>query len=80
MLTAESDHVVELQMVQKVADDSKLCDVLEALHKVDKDKSPEKVLESAKDSFNGTPNVFFLSKKVLERVSSFPLSSRCSTC
>lgn len=61
------DHVVEIQMLQKVADDSKLCDILNELHHVDKHKSAETLLKAAKGTFNGSPNLFLVDKKVHSR-------------
>lgn len=66
-----TDHVVEIQMLQKVADDSKLCDILNELHHVDKHKSAETLLKAAKGTFNGSPNLFLVDKKVHSRVSRY---------
>ena len=65
------DHVVELQVLQKVTEESKICDVLVEMHHLDKNKTAEAMLAPVKKTFHGSPNLFFLSKKVHERVSWF---------
>lgn len=64
-----SDHVVEIQVLQKVADDSKLCDLLNKMHDADKSKTQTSMLQPAFDTLNSPPNLFFLTSKVQSRVS-----------
>ena len=56
-------------MLRKVAEDSKLCDVLTEVERIDKTKSVETMLKDTKDTFNGSPNVFLVDKTVHSRVS-----------
>ncbi|EKM51718.1 uncharacterized protein PHACADRAFT_187139 [Phanerochaete carnosa HHB-10118-sp] len=61
------DHVVEVQVLQKVADSSKLCGVLNKMHDADKSKTQKSMLQPAFDTLNSSPNLFFLTKKVQSR-------------